>query len=371
MELTGGDRNLLVRALGLAERARRHAAPNPPVGCVIARSSEIVGEGHTQPPGGEHAEAMALRVAGSAARDATAYVTLEPCAHHGRTPPCAEALVASGVRRVVACAEDPFPLVAGAGHGRLRAAGIDVLVLAADDPLAIRARRQQASFRISLGRQRPWVVYKAATSLDGRTATRTGDSRWISGPDSRALVHEWRAEAGTAVLVGIGTVLADDPLLTARDCDPPADRQPLRLVADRSARLPLDSALARSAGDGPVIALVDPAAHAARRHALERAGIETLPGETPAAWLRALCERGTRTVLCEGGATLAAALIADGLCDTIRLFVAPVLVGDPAAPGVVASFAHPDQMRDALRAADLQAAPIGGDVLLEAWLSNP
>ncbi|MBJ7334757.1 MAG: bifunctional diaminohydroxyphosphoribosylaminopyrimidine deaminase/5-amino-6-(5-phosphoribosylamino)uracil reductase RibD, partial [Thermoleophilia bacterium] len=215
------DRLLLARALELAERGSRTAAPNPLVGCVIARHGTVVAEGWHVRPGAPHAEAMALEVAQEGARDATVYVTLEPCAHHGR---------------IVVLSNDPAPHASGKGLLQLVDAGIPVDVVDDDDPLAIAARRQNAGFRSAMTLGRPHVTYKAAQTLDGRTATRTGDSRWISGTEARARVHELRARAG-AVLVGSGTALTDDPELTARDCDPPVEQQPLRVVWDRSARL--------------------------------------------------------------------------------------------------------------------------------------
>ena len=223
----------LERAIELAERGRGTTRPNPLVGAVVVVGDEVLAEGWHERPGGEHAEAMALRLAGDA-RGATAYVGLEPCSHHGRTPPCADALVAAGVARVVIAAVDPSPKVDGKGLERLRAAGVEVEMAAGD--VEADARRQNAEFRTFHLLGRPHVTYKAAASLDGRTATAAGESQWISSPESRRLVHEWRACAG-AVAVGSGTAVRDRPQLTARDVDPPAERQPLRVVFDRDGRI--------------------------------------------------------------------------------------------------------------------------------------
>jgi len=329
--VTPADEAFLRRTLELAERGRRTVAPNPVVGCVLVRDGEVLAEGWHERPGGEHAEAMALRRAG-AARGATAYVSLEPCAHHGRTPPCADALVAAGVARVVIAAHDPSPKVDGKGLERLRAAGIEVELAAGEVEAA--ARRQNAAFRTFHLLGRPHVTYKAAVSLDGRTATAAGESQWISSPESRRLVHEWRACAG-AVAVGSGTAIHDGPQLTARDVDPPAERQPLRVVFDRGGRI--DPA----AWDG-VVARGD-------------AGEE----------LAALAARGVTSVLVEGGATLAAGLLKAGLIDRVALFVAPLVLGD--GPGPFAGWAA-GSLADAPTAMHLEARPVGPDILLVAEL---
>lgn len=365
------DRLQLQRALELAERGARTAAPNPVVGCVIARHGTVVAEGWHVRPGTAHAEAMALDVAQEGARDATVYVTLEPCAHHGRTPPCADALVAAGVGRVVVLAGDPAPHASGAGLLRLADAGIPVDVVDDDDPLAIAARRQNAGFRTAMTLGRPHVTYKAAQTLDGRTATRTGDSRWISGPEARARVHELRARAG-AVLVGSGTAAADDPELTARDCDPPAETQPLRVVWDRSARLGAASRLAQTADLGPVLLLCGPGADAGRRAAVEEAGVEVAEVADLPAGLALLHERGIQSVLCEGGAGLAGALHGAGLVDRMLVVTAPTLLGDPVAPGLLGDTGHvPEQMADALRLAAWSCERIGDDLWIDAWLREP
>jgi len=365
------DRVFLARALELAERGLRTVAPNPPVGCVIARHGTTVAEGWHVRAGGPHAEVMALDIAQEGAREATAYVTLEPCAHHGRTPPCADALVEAGVARVVVLSGDPSPHAAGAGLLRLVDAGIAVDIADEDEPLAIAARRIAAGFRTSLALGRPHVTYKAAQTLDGRTATRTGDSRWISGPLARARVHELRAQVG-AVLVGSGTVRADDPLLTARDCDPPAERQPLRVVWDRGARLDPGSRLVASVDEGPVLVLCDPQADTAVRAALETAGVETLAVSDPVAGLRALGERGIQSVLCEGGAGLAGVLLGLEVVDRAIVVCAPRVLGDPEAPSLFGRTGRSaGAMADALRLAAWSVERIGDDLWIDAWLREP
>ncbi len=329
--MTPADESFLRRTLEVAERGRRTAAPNPVVGCLLVRDGEVLAEGWHERPGAEHAEAMALRLAGDA-RGATAYVSLEPCSHHGRTPPCADALVAAGVARVVIAALDPSPKVNGKGLEWLRAAGIEVEVAAGD--LEAAARRQNAEFRTFQLLGRPHVTYKAAASLDGRTATAAGESQWISSPESRRLVHEWRACAG-AVAVGSGTALHDRPQLTARDVDPPTERQPLRVVFDRCGRVDPAS------WDG-VVARGD-------------AGEE----------LAALAAQGVTSVLVEGGATLAAGLLAAGLIDRVALFVAPLVLGD--GPGVFAGWAAAS-LAAAPAAVHLEARRVGPDILLVAEL---
>ena len=232
--MTGEDERLLERTLELAERGRRTASPNPVVGCVIVRDGQVLGEGWHVRPGERHAETNALLACAEGAEGATAYVSLEPCSHHGRQPPCADALIEAGIVRVVCAAGDPSRKVGGQGFARLRAAGVEVELAHGD--LERRARRQNAAFRVHAVEGRPFVLLKLAASLDGRTATASGESRWISSPESRRLVHEWRASMD-AVAVGSGTALADDPGLDARDVDGAVERQPLRVVFDRRGRL--------------------------------------------------------------------------------------------------------------------------------------
>ena len=329
----------LRRALELAEGGRGHVSPNPLAGAVIVREGEVIGEGFHAELGGLHAERAAIehcRARGEDPSGAAMYVTLEPCAHTGRQPPCTEAILEAGISRVVYASEDPTDKASGRGPGMLRDGGVEVEL--AGGPEASAARLLNQPFRKRARTGRPLVTYKAAMSLDGRVASPTGDSRWISSIESRELVHRWRADCD-AVAVGIGTALADDPLLTARIDD--AARQPTRVVFDSQARLPLDSALVKSLDEAPLIVICAPEAASARRDALERAGAEVVvaPGRTPRARLEsALDELGRREIqdlFVEGGPTLAGALFDAGEIDEVRLFLAPVLVGAAQARAVL------------------------------------
>ncbi|MDW4551483.1 bifunctional diaminohydroxyphosphoribosylaminopyrimidine deaminase/5-amino-6-(5-phosphoribosylamino)uracil reductase RibD [Defluviimonas sp. D31] len=327
------DRRFISLALGLARRGLGRVWPNPAVGCVIASEDRVLGRGWTQPGGRPHAETVALAQAGAAARGATAYVSLEPCAHHGRTPPCAEALIAAGVARVVTALEDPDPRVAGRGHAMLRSAGIKVTA----GVMAAEAAALQKGFlsRIRLGR--PMVTLKLATSLDGRIATASGESQWITGPEARAKVHAMRA-AHDAVLVGAGTARADDPTLTVRGLG--VTHQPVRIVAARSLDLVADGNLARTAREVPLWLVHGPAAPKARRAHWEAAGArliecaETPDGLDPAAILATLGQAGLTRVFCEGGGQLAAALIKADLVDELALFSAGLALGAGGRPAV-------------------------------------
>lgn len=309
------------RALQLARQGLRSTHPNPRVGCVLLRDGEAVGEGAHLRAGEPHAEVHALRAAGARAAGATAYVTLEPCNHHGRTPPCVDALIAAGVARVVMAVEDPNPQVAGQGAARLAAAGIAVdRGLMAED-----ARRLNRGFFSRMQRGRPWLTLKLAASLDGRTATAGGESRWITGAAARADVHRLRAEAG-AVLVGADTVLADNPRLSVRD-SAPAPRPPDRIVLDSRARVPAGAAVwtddgARrywlTANDGPVPPGVV-------RRVLPTRGDGRLD---LSAVLGALAGEGVNDLLVEAGAQLSGAWLAAGLVDELLVYLAPRLLGD-------------------------------------------
>jgi diaminohydroxyphosphoribosylaminopyrimidine deaminase/5-amino-6-(5-phosphoribosylamino)uracil reductase len=317
------DARFMRRALQLARRGRGWTAPNPLVGAVVVRDGVTVGEGWHRRYGGPHAEVHALAAAGDAARGATVYVTLEPCNHHGKTPPCTEALLAAGVARVVVAVPDPFPPAAG-GAERLRAAGVPVDVGVLEDE----ARELNAPFlHAALGADRPWVTLKLALSLDGAIADHTRGPGWLTGPAARRAVHRMRADAD-AVAVGIGTALADDPGLTVRHA--PAPRAaPLRIVFDRSLRLPLDGQLARTAREVPVVVVSGPAPDPPRARALEAVGVRIIPAADAAEGLRGLRrELGVRQLLVEGGAGLAGGLWNAGLVDRLVIFQAPVLLGD-------------------------------------------
>lgn len=328
------DARWMNSALALARRALGRTWPNPAVGCIIVRDGKVLGRGHTRPGGRPHAETEALAQASDAA-GATAYVTLEPCAHHGRTPPCADALVAAGIRRVVCPLVDPDPRVAGRGFARLRAAGVRVDIGA----LAAEAARLNAGFLSRIRHGRPHVLLKLATTLDGRIATATGESRWITGPASRARVHMMRAEAD-AIMIGAGTARADDPSLDVR-LPGLADRSPVRVVADPGLSLDPESRLARSAGAVPVWLIARADADQAKAAALEAKGIRILTAGTtpngaldPAAMLRNLADAGLTRVLCEGGGQLSASLLAAGLVDELALFQAGKVFGGDGIPAV-------------------------------------
>ena len=326
------DHQSMARALRLAERGAYTTRPNPMVGCVIAQGEETVGEGWHQKAGEPHAEVFALQAAGDRARGATAYVTLEPCAHTGRTGPCADALLAAGVARVVVAVPEPTEL-AGGGADRLRAAGVDV-VLGVEQAEA--EAGALAAWLTGVREHRPFVVWKVAATLDGRVAAADGSSRWITGDAARAAVHRLRATCD-AVVVGSGTALTDDPQLTVRDADgKPSGRQPLRVVVDRRDRLP---ATARVLDDAAPT-LVSRAA-------------------TPAELLAELFARDVRRVLLEGGPTLAAAFLRDGLVDEAVIHLAPKLLGAGAS---LVSDLGIRSIGDALDLTVVDVTPMGGDV---------
>jgi diaminohydroxyphosphoribosylaminopyrimidine deaminase / 5-amino-6-(5-phosphoribosylamino)uracil reductase len=361
----------LRRALELAEGGRGSVSPNPLAGAVLVRDGEIVGEGFHAELGGLHAERAAIedcRTRGEHPEGCALYVTLEPCAHTGRQPPCTEAILEAGISRVVYASEDPTDKASGRGPGVLRDGGVDVEL--AGGPEASAARLLNQPFRKRARTGRPLVTYKAAMSLDGRVASPTGDSRWISSVESRELVHRWRAECD-AVAVGIGTALADDPLLTARIED--ASGQPTRVVFDSQARLPLDSALVTSTDEAPLIVVCAPEAASARRDGLEREGAEVVvaPGRTPRARLEAaLDELGRREIqdlFVEGGPTLAGALFDAGEIDEVRLFVAPVLVGAAEARAVLEGEGVA-RIAEGVRPLSTSFEEVGEDLLVRARL---
>ena len=351
---SAADHLHMARALQLAARGLTTTSPNPRVGCVIVRDGRIVGEGWHERAGTPHAEIHALNAAGEAARGATVYVTLEPCSHHGRTPPCAEALIQVGVARVVAAMSDPNPLVAGGGISMLTLAGIQAEV----GLMEAEARALNPGFVSRMTRQRPWVRLKTASTLDGKTALANGASQWITGEAARADVQRLRARA-CAILTGSGTVLADNPRMNVRDLD--IGRQPLRVVVDSTLRTPADAAILPA-----LIAChhADPAARAA----LEQAGAEViaLPGTDGrvdlAALLTQLAQRGVNELHVEAGAALNGALIKAGLVDEWVAYMAPMAVGD----GARGLFAHPPlaSLADAARFRLSDVRQIGGDLRL-------
>jgi diaminohydroxyphosphoribosylaminopyrimidine deaminase / 5-amino-6-(5-phosphoribosylamino)uracil reductase len=363
---TDRDSHHLLRAIELAGRARGQTSPNPIVGAVIVKDGRVIGEGITQPPGEGHAEVMAIEAAAGHTAGATMYVSLEPCCHQGRTPPCTEAIVAAGIARVVIASDDPTPKAAGRGPGILRDEGVRVDMV--DGQIAEAARMLNQPFRKHARTGRPLVVFKSAMTLDGKVATRTGDSQWISGEASRARAHRWRAESD-AVAVGIGTALVDDPRLTARIEG--VARQPRRVVFDSEARLPLDSKLVRELADVPLIVVCSRAAARTSVQALEAAGVDVIvaTGENEAARVEhALDELGAREIqslLLEGGPHLAGAFLEAGEIDEARMFVAPLMLGGAKAKTAVEGMGVAE-IAGAGRALAIEAERLEDDVLIVA-----
>jgi diaminohydroxyphosphoribosylaminopyrimidine deaminase/5-amino-6-(5-phosphoribosylamino)uracil reductase len=371
--VTAEDRLHLQRALELAEGGRGLVSPNPLVGAVLVRDGKPIGEGFHAGLGGPHAEVAALedcRAKGVDPAGATLYVTLEPCAHHGRQPPCTGAILAAGLARVVIASEDPSEKASGRGPGILRDEGIEVEL--ATGPEAAAARLANQAFRKHTRTGRPLVLLKSAVSLDGRVASAGGDSKWISGEASRDLAHRWRAECD-GVCVGIGTALADDPLLTARAASAGADvRQPTRVVFDSEARLPLGSRLVGSRGEAPLVVVVSPAAPRERVEALRKTGAELIvcDGESPARVAAALAELGRREItslLLEGGPTLVGSFLDAGEIDELRLFIAPILLGGAGARPLVAGEGAA-RIADATPALAVDSERSGEDLLVRARL---
>jgi diaminohydroxyphosphoribosylaminopyrimidine deaminase/5-amino-6-(5-phosphoribosylamino)uracil reductase len=358
------DRQCMARALELAERGRGYVEPNPLAGAVVVRDGAVIGEGWHQRYGEAHAEIHALAAAGEAARGATLYVTLEPCCHHGKTPPCTDAVLRAGVRRVVAAMPDPFPVVSGQGLARLREAGLQVECGLAE----AEARRLNAPYLLLLAAGRPYVHGKWAMTLDGKIATRTGDSKWISGPASRGRVHELRGRMD-AIVVGIGTALADDPQLTAR---PPGPRIPTRIVLDSHARLPPSSVLATTARVTPLLVIAAAGADEGRMAALRGCGGEvlTLPPDdgrpSVAALLNELGRRRMTNILVEGGAAVLGAFLDAAAIDEVHVFIAPCLAGGAAAKTPIAGRGV-DRIAEVLKLAGCRVERVDSDVLLHGW----
>jgi diaminohydroxyphosphoribosylaminopyrimidine deaminase/5-amino-6-(5-phosphoribosylamino)uracil reductase len=358
------DEAFMRRALELAARGRGLTSPNPMVGAVVVREGEVVGEGFHARAGAPHAEVEALRAAGPRARGATLYVTLEPCNHHGRTPPCAPVVRAAGVARVVAALPDPNPLVAGGGADGLRAAGVAVEI----GLLAEEAAGQNRVFLTAMRERRPHVTLKAGMTADGKIADVHGGARWITAEAARGEAHRQRSEAD-AIVVGITTVLRDDPALTIR-LDRPWPREPYRVVLDTSARTPPAARLITAATASRALIAVGDGAPAGRVTALEAAGVEVLRCPTRDghvavdAVLEALFARDVRGVLLEGGGEVHAAFLEAGLVDRVTLFVAPLLLGGREAPGVVGGAGR--DLKSAVRLGPMTARLVGPDLMIEA-----
>jgi diaminohydroxyphosphoribosylaminopyrimidine deaminase/5-amino-6-(5-phosphoribosylamino)uracil reductase len=376
-QITPTDRTHLQRALELAEGGRGRVSPNPLVGAVIIRDGQVIGEGFHAELGDLHAERVALadcRERGEDPAEATMYVTLEPCAHQGRQPPCVEAILEAGIGRVVIASDDPSEKAAGRGPAILRDGGVEVAFATGAEATA--ARRLNQPFRKHARTSLPLVVLKMAMSLDGQTTTAPNDSPWISGPEGRDLVHQWRAESD-AIAVGVGTALTDDPLLTARI---EGARQPLRVIFDSQARLPLDSQLLRTLDKAPVLVVAAPDAPSDRISVLRDAGGDVLQANGLEPALRELGARNITSLFLEGGKTLATSFLSEDLIDESRTFIAPMLLGqhesarragpaaagDPPSPATTQGMVPPTTSPTRESALDSDVQRVGADVLVTA-----
>ncbi len=369
MQRTETDHEHLSRAIEIASRGLGRVHPNPIVGAVIVRGDEVLGEGWHDVYGGPHAEVAAIaNCNGADLTGATIYVSLEPCCHEGKTPPCTDAILNAGISRVVVASDDPSEKASGRGLGILRDEGVTVDV--AGGELATRARLQNQAFRKHARTGRPWVLFKSAMTLDGKVATRTGDSQWISSEGSRALGHQWRSEVD-AVVVGIGTALADDPQLTSRLAG--VSRQPRRVVFDSTGRTPLDSQLVRAAHEVPLTVVVSRAAPRSATDALESAGVDVIVAtganepERVRSALNQLGDRDVAGILLEGGPHLAGAFFDAGEIDEVRLFIAPMVLGGASARDPLEGEGV-EKISDALRALTLDCQRVSDDVMITARL---
>ncbi len=373
MQRTETDHLHLSRAIELAGRGAGRVSPNPAVGAVVVRDDVVLGEGWHESYGHEHAEVNAIRAAGDVdLHGATLYVSLEPCCHQGRQPPCTDAIIAAGIGRVVVASDDPTEKASGRGLGILRDEGVETDVAGGD--LAARARLVNQPFRKHACTGRPWVLFKSAMSIDGKVATKTGDSRWISSEESRREAHRWRAECD-AVAVGIGTALADDPRLTARIDG--VHRQPMRVVFDSTGRLPLTSRLVAEAAEIPLVVVVSRAAPRSATDGLEMAGAQVIVAtgqHEPARVRSALDELGAletpvTSMLLEGGPHLAGTFLDCDEIDELRLFIAPILLGGRAARDPLEGEGI-EKIADATSALSLSCRAVGPDTLLAARLKE-
>ena len=370
MAVTEHDTRHLLRAIELAERARGQTSPNPMVGAVVVKNGRVIGEGITNPPGLAHAERAALEDCSEDPAGATMYVSLEPCGHHGRTPPCTEAILSASIARVVIASDDPTTKASGRGPGILRDEGVHVEWV--DGDIAAAARLLNQPFRKHARTGRPLVILKSAMTLDGKVATVAGDSQWISGEASRARAHRWRAESD-AVAVGIGTALADDPRLTARVEG--VARQPRRVVFDSEARLPVSSQLVQGVSEVPLTVVCSRAAARTSVEALKAAGVDVIvsTGQNEGARVaHALDELGSREVqslLLEGGPHLAGAFLEAGEIDETRMFIAPLMIGGRDAKTAVEGIGI-EQIAAAPRALHVEVDRLDDDVLVVARLKE-
>lgn len=354
----------MARALELAARGRGRTSPNPMVGAVVVKDGRAAGEGFHARAGEPHAEIVALRRAGDEARGATLYVTLEPCAHHGKTPPCADAIIAAGVKKVTAAVSDPNPLVSGKGFERLRQAGIEV----ESGVLQKEASSLNEAFFKWIVTRLPFITLKYAMTLDGKIATASGDSKWITGEQSRKLAHEMRS-ASDAILVGLNTLLRDDPLLTARI---PGGKNPIRVILDSKLKTPLDSNVMKSIAEAPVW-IAAASKDEARGKKLEEAGARVLifPGADGKVDVPALCrflgENEVLSLLVEGGAQTHGSFLSARTADKLAVFISPKIAGGSGAKGPVENWSAPF-MSEALQLHDVKTTPIGDELLVEGYL---
>lgn len=363
------DRDYMKMALDLAAEAIGRTSPNPMVGAVVVREGEIVGAGFHARAGTPHAEVVALKNAGDRAGGSTLYVTLEPCCHRGRTGPCTEVVIAAGVRRVVAATADPNPLVAGKGLNRLREAGLEVDVGVMEEE----ARKLNEVFIKFITTGRPFVVMKAAVSLDGKIATRSGDSKWITGPEAREYGHRLR-DRYDAIMVGVNTVLADDPALTARL--PQGGRDPVRIIMDSSARTPPGARVIKGPSEAPAVIMVTDSAPRDRVLKLREAGAQviTLPAngegrvDVPAL-MGHLAGREITSVLIEGGGEVHASALSSGIVDKVVWFIAPMLIGGRDAPGPLAG-RGPERLPEAVVLEQVSVSRVGNDIYCEGYITN-
>jgi diaminohydroxyphosphoribosylaminopyrimidine deaminase/5-amino-6-(5-phosphoribosylamino)uracil reductase len=360
------DEKYMRMALGLARKGRGKTSPNPMVGAVVVRGKAVVGKGYHHRAGEPHAEVLALRRAGERARGATLYLNLEPCDHFGKTPPCTQAILQAGIQRVVAGMKDPNPRVSGRGFKRLRRAGVRVDV----GLLEGECRELNAPFCKCISTRKPFVILKAAVSLDGKVATRSGDSRWISSEESRGYVHRLRS-AMDGVMVGIGTILQDDPLLNVRLAGKKVTRHPLRVIVDSRLRLPLRSRIAQTASLYRTLVATTKAAPSSRVHRMKSANLEVLvvksrkSGEVSlGALMEELGRRGILSILLEGGPTLNAGALEEKIVDRVLLFVAPKIIGGKKAPGMIGGKGVL-RAKEALGMETLKMHRVGTDVMIE------
>ena len=369
--ITDTDLQFLRQAMLLADRGLGGVNPNPLVGALVVRNDQVIAQGYHERHGDLHAERNAFRDAdnrGISCEGATMYVTLEPCCHHGHQPPCTEAILQHRIARVVVGLLDPNPLVAGHGLELLREAGVEVELLDQDATLAKELRYQNRVFLKFITTGLPWVVMKYAMSLDGKICTRTGDSRWISGEESRQRVHYLRRNL-TGILCGIGTVIADDPMLNTRIARYPAARNPIRIIADRKARIPLSSQLVRTAREIPTIVAYAEGADLYKLRQLREAGVRTWCCNTPLELLQRCGSERIDSLLLEGGGTLNESFVREGLIDEVIAFISPRIIGGTDAKTPVEGLGF-SRLSQALSLTDIRTETLGSDIVITGLTSH-